>query len=372
MKYWIPAALLATACAPCLIAQLMATAVGRIPPESVGLPPQPPFITLLGIANPGRMATDPSIPPKGPIAEVIYEELRPLTTPAGRAGEVEASVRTKYDEKGNITAQIENRFGSTTDSVYLYQDDRLVGIESTFPDARRPQLTAFNYWTYDSNGKLTEYRRGRGAEIQNHEINFRYDSQGRLLAFDYRQGKDDKLFSHTDIGYSSDDRTVVVTRTFPGNKIASRSTRVLDGKGRVVRVSLTGEGRPAENLASVILFVYDEQGRLLGQTTNATKLSKSGVENDLPPGTISITYDDNSHTRTTKYTVPGPGDLEATVQQDAAGATVAFRLKAEAATITSKLECEQDRQGNWTLCRQISIAEGQTVTKTFRRTITYR
>lgn len=357
--------------APAIHAQVMAT-MGPISPESLGLPPQPPFITLLGIANPGKMATDPSIPPKGAVRDVFYEELRAVTTPAGPAGSVQVRVRTRYDEKGNVIEINGNRYGSTTDDVYRYQDGRLVGIESTFPDSPKPQPTAWNYWTYDSHGKLTEYRRGRGTETQNHELGYRYDNKGRLLGFEYRQGKDDKLFSHTDISYSSDDRTVVVTRAFAGSKIIDRSTRTLDDKGRVVRVALDSEGRAADNLASIVVFRYDDLDRLLEQTTNATQFSKSGAEEDLPPGTISIAYDDAAHTTTTKYSFPGEGNMESAVTRDQAGATTSFTLKTGSERITSKLDCEYDSQGNWTTCRQITNTGMQQPAKTFRQTITYR
>lgn len=352
-------------------AQIMAT-IGPVTADSVGLPPQPPFITLLGIASPGKLATDPSIPPKGAAREVFYEELRAITSPAGPAGSVEASVRTKYDEQGRVIEKIENRFGNETDDVYRYQGGLLVSIETNYPNARKPQPIAWNYWTYDSRGRLTEYRRGRGTEIQNHEVGFRYDNQGRLLGFDYKQGRDDQLFSHTDISYSSDGKTVVVTQTFAGTKIVDRSTRTLDEKGRVVQVALASEGRAADKEASIILFRYDERGRLVEQTTNAAGFSDSGAEQDLPPGTISITYDDTLHGKTTKYSSPGEGDMETFVTQDDGGATTGFGIKAASERTFSAIRCEYDRQGNWTRCRQISQSDGPRISKDFHRTITYR
>jgi len=254
MSRWISIAGLAATLAPGVYAQLMATS-GPIRPESVGLPQSPPFLTLLGMMNPGKLATDPSIPPKGAVSELFYEELRGRTTPAGPAGGVEASVRTKFDEQGRITEQIENRWNHETDTLYRYQDGRLVSMESTFLDAKNAAPKSWNYWTYNSQGKLTEYRRGRGTEIQNHELGFQYDNKGRLLGFEYRQGKEDKPFTRTEITYSDDDKTVVVTQSSVGIKIIERSTRILDDKGRVVRVVLYSEGRPPTDEAKNIVFV---------------------------------------------------------------------------------------------------------------------
>jgi len=93
----------------------------------------------------------------------------------------------------------------------------------------------------------------------------------------------------------------------------------------------------------------------------------------LPPGTISITYDDKEHTKTTKYSYPGEGTLEAVVTQNEGGATIGYALAGASLQASSKLECEYDRAGNWTSCRQIVEDSGQKFVKQgFRRTISYR
>jgi uncharacterized protein RhaS with RHS repeats len=246
-------------------------------------------------------------------------------------------------------------------------------VETSFPDAQRAEPIAWNYWAYDSRGKLTEYRRGKGAEIQNHETAFRYDNQGRLLGFEYRQGAEDKPFRRTEFSYSSDSKAVVVTEALIGTKIVDRSTRTLDDEGRVVRVVLNSEGRTANSQAHTILFRYDKGGRVVEQTTDAAKFSDSGAEQDLLPGTILIAYDDNAHTKTTKYSNPDEGNLETVVMQNEAGATTGFTLKAPSEQTTSLLECEFNRFGDWTSCRQIVEAGGQKVIRQgFRRTITYK
>lgn len=53
-----------------------------LPDQDIGRPPQLPFITLLGIVTPGQFVTDPSLPPAGPVAQTLYEELRARVTPA--------------------------------------------------------------------------------------------------------------------------------------------------------------------------------------------------------------------------------------------------------------------------------------------------
>lgn len=316
--------------------------------------------------------TDPSIPPKGAVSEVFHEELRGRDLPAGPAGGVEASVRTKFDDRGRITERIEIRWGGETDDVYYYRDGRLVGIESTSPGAKKASPKFGMYWTYDGGGKLTEFRRIRGTTMENHELGFRYDDQGRLLGFEYRQGAKDEPFSRTAISYSDDGRTVAMSKSFVGTKIVDRSIRTFDDRGRVVRVKVESEGREPNDQAKNVSFRYDNQGRLLEQTTDAARFSKGGAEHDLPPGAISITYDDEAHTKTTKYSFAGEGSIETVVTQDDDGNTIGFVLRGPQ-QISSKLKCEFDRLGNWTSCRQLVESQGQNFVKEqFRRTITYR
>jgi YD repeat-containing protein len=370
---WFSFAVLAAALAPGIDAQVLATS-GPIPLESVGLPPQPPFRTLLGMGDPGKFATDPSIPPKGgAVSEVFYEELRGVATSAVPAGSVDASVRTKFDEQGHVVEQVENRWNRETHTLYSYQDGRLVKMKTTFPSEKKAAPASWSYWTYDGRGKLTEYRAGSGTAIQNHELGFHYDSKGRLLGLEFRQGADDKPFSRTEISYSNDGKTIVVTRTFTESKIIDRSTRALDDQGRVVQVMLDSEGRAKDDQATKILFRYDEQGRLVEQTTNALKFSDTGAELDLPPGTISIAYDDRIHTKTTKYSFRNEGAVEFVVMQDESGATIGYSLKGPTEKGSSKLECQYDRLANWISCRQIVEKQGQRIIKQeFRRNITYR
>jgi YD repeat-containing protein len=316
---WLTFAVVAAALVPGIGAQVLATS-GPIPLESIGLPPQAPSLTLLGMVGAGKLATDPSLPPKGgAVAEVFYEELRGVATPTGPAGAVEASVRTRFDEQGHVVEQVENRWN------------------------------------------------------QNHELGFHYDDKGRLLGYEFRQGAEDKPFSRTEISYSGDGKTIVVTQTFAGTKIIDRSTRILDDQGRVVQVMVDSEGRDTSGRATKIYFRYDEQGRLVEQTTDGLKFSDSGAEHDLPPGSISIAYDDKLHTKTTKYSVPNEGALESVVMQDESGATIGYSLKGPTERASTKLECQYDRLANWTSCRQIVESQGQRVVKQeFRRTITYR
>jgi hypothetical protein len=94
----------------------------------------------------------------------------------------------------------------------------------------------------------------------------------------------------------------------------------------------------------------------------------------LPPGTILIAYDDKAHTKATKYSFPGEGTMEAVVTFDENGDAIGYTLQQGGTEqVSSKLECEYDRFGNWTSCRQIVEGNGRRFNKEqFRRTIMYR
>jgi hypothetical protein len=257
--------------------------------KDVGRPPQAPLITLLGIVTPGKMATDPSLPLSGPVAEVLYEELRAQKTPAGPAGEVVTSIRTKYDERGLAIEELRIERGSEITTINRYQGNRLVSQESTSSNKTRPKF--WNYWTFDPSGKLTEYRRGSGDAIQNHDTNFKRDGQGRLTSFEYRQGAKDELFSRTEVHYSSDGKTVDDTSYDAAGDVTRATTNTLDDQGHVVSIMIRERDWQTKKLMPPlkVTFRYDAQGRLIEQNTDAHEVKGPGSEQDLPPGKISIT-----------------------------------------------------------------------------------
>src|SRR5437764_835373 len=151
-----------------LSAQMGSWAINQ---QDLGRPPQPPFITFLGLVAGQKLATDPSLQLNGPVAEVLYEELRSQATPAGPAGEAIESIRTKYDELGRVIQKDRRAYGPAAKTVSRYEGTRLVSEETSF-DSNAQQPNAWNYWKYDEHGKLIDYKRGRGDKLENHETNF--------------------------------------------------------------------------------------------------------------------------------------------------------------------------------------------------------
>jgi hypothetical protein len=90
----------------------------RVDDRDLGRPSQPPFITFLGIVTPGKMTTDPSLVPQGPVAEVLFEELRATTSPGGPAVRFSPRSRLHMISKGGLSKTYEkNTVGKRTPSI---------------------------------------------------------------------------------------------------------------------------------------------------------------------------------------------------------------------------------------------------------------
>jgi hypothetical protein len=345
-----------------------------LPDQDVGRPPQAPFVTFLGIVMPGKLVTDPSLAPIGPVAQTLYEELRVHETPAGPAGEVMTSIMSTWDEAGRVIEEIRKDGGSESDTINRYDGTRLVSQESTFPNSRRPRPKFRNYWVYDKSGKLIEYRRGSGDQIQNHDTNFKRDAQGRLTSYEYRQGPQDQLFSRTELRYSADGKTVDFTQYDAAGAVIQSRTQTVDDEGHVVRAAIRDRDWRTKQMKTPVkvAFRYEGKGRLIEQDTDAHEFDKSGSEGELPPGKISIAYDDVKHTKATSYS-GDEGLLASIVTSNASGGTTGFIGGTKGMTLDTVIHCTDDSYGNWTTCQQIVKTGGvDRIEKMWRRTITYR
>jgi hypothetical protein len=340
--------------------------------KDLGRPPQPPFLTFLGMIT-EKMATDPSLPPTGPVAESLYEELRAQPTPARPAGEVVTSVRTKYDESGRPIEVIRKESGTETTTINRYEGARLVSQELTYSNSN-PQPKVWNYWVYDPAGKFKEYRRGRGDELENHLTNIKRDGQGRLTSFEYRQDAKDELFSRTELRYSSGGRTIEDTLYAAAGDVTRSITENLDDQDHVISAVIIQRDLKTKKPKAPLKigFRYDTKGRLVEQNNEAQKLEARANEQDVPLGKVLIDYDDVKRTKTTTY-ASSEGLLTSTVTYDATGGAIAMLVRTGNSDVDAKLECTYDSHQNWTSCQQITQRGGvSTVAKMWHRTITYR
>ena len=205
-----------------------------LPNTEVGRPPQALFITFLGIGNFGKFPTDPSWPLVGPVAQTVYEELRAYETPAGPAGQVVNSITSVRDEAGRVIEEVNKKYGPESDTIHRYDGDRLVSQETTFRNSKQFQPKSWNYWVYDKSGKVIEFRKGRGDEIENHTTNFKRDAQGRLT------GYDDMKHTKT-TSYSGDEGSLAYTVTTDTRGATVGVAGGANGKDLGAEVHCTGD-----------------------------------------------------------------------------------------------------------------------------------
>ena len=153
-------------------------------------------------------------------------------------------------------------------------------------------------------------------------------------------------------------------------EVTRSTTQTVDDRGHVVLVVIREfdwkTKKPKTPLK--VAFRYDEKGRLVEQNTDAHEFEGAGSEHELPPGKISITYNDAQRTKTTAYS-SDEGPIASTLTYDASGATIGISF----AAFDAMLDCTYDSHQNWTTCRQMVKNGGvSTVAKMWRRTITYR
>jgi hypothetical protein len=318
------------------------------------------------------MITGPSIPLKGPVARVAFEEFA-VNGLQAQSPTPSWSLVTEYDAHGREVTQLEKGGVTEAKTISTYQDGRLLTRESTFTrDGKPGGPLEWNHWTYDAAGHLVDFRRGRGQTLENHYTNYKYDRQGYLINMEYHQGADDVLLNRTEYKYS-DPHTIEIIKYDADAEALRPEIRTLDDEGRVVKAEIRERDWKTHQWKTPlhVTFRYDIKGRLIEQATD--QYDPKDNEHALPPGKVTLVYDDKKRTRETSYS-DGKDGLSSTVQFDEDGSIIATNTALASGEVNQAvLECNYDTYGNWTECRQWVASEGDRhMNKLWRRAITYR
>jgi hypothetical protein len=100
------------------------------------------------------------------------------------------------------------------------------------------------------------------------------------------------LFSHTELRYTNDGKTVDITQHDAAGAIVQSTTQSGDDQGHVVTAVIRDRDWRTKQMKArlKVSFRYDRKERLIEQDTDAHEFDKSGSEQELPPGKISIAY----------------------------------------------------------------------------------
>jgi hypothetical protein len=357
-------------------------------------PPKNPTVTAMAPLWQGMLQQLQIAHPSGPILEARQEDVVPdgaAPYPARR------TTMLKFDGDGHEAERIYEDSSGTTTTLTDFQNGRLQSRKTKHlrTNGKFPALQEWEEWqkwTYDTKGRLKDFRAGQDKMEYNHYLNFKYDSSGRPLGYEYRPSGADGPSTFTEITYSGD--TVTTAQLDDNRQKVSEQVQMLDPLKRVIDLSVSDMSSGKLRLWYHVRFKYDGQGRLIEQITDPYQ-SGSGGGAAPPPGKITVQYDDGKHTGEEDFYNPDEKlALRNLVEFDSHGCvTKALVLDATGKQTKASegtwvdprthathsgayaTEATYDDHGNWTEFRWWFIpSDGgdRVLTRWIKQTITYR
>jgi YD repeat-containing protein len=271
------------------VAQMPPLPVTKAIAELPGPPKNPPIFSQMTLTMQGELRYADMANFKGPVAAVRREQ---ILLPSQRPNPYHTTTTMKFDGQGHLIERIdEDSLGSSTlTNVFLEGKLQSQTVEHRRADAKTSWKN-WARWTYDAHGRLSEYRAGQDQEERNHYLNFKYDSNGRLLGCEYRQSGAEWPFSFTEITYSGN--SVDESSLDEQRRKVYEQIQVLDGSNRVIDLKVYDGKADSLKLWYHVAFKYDEKGRVVEQNTDPFKLG-DGDDDSPIPGKLIVRYDDQN------------------------------------------------------------------------------
>jgi hypothetical protein len=246
-----------------------------------GPPRNPPIFSQMTVIWQGALQYQNTADLKGPVASVEREETQSTTQ---NPNAYHTKTTFKFDDDGHLTKCVyEDSLGvSTTTNDWV--NGRLLGqnVSHHRNDGKLPDWNEWQRWTYDKEGRLSEFKAGRDKQEMNDFVNFRYDAKGRPLGYElYAQ-------TLTEISYAGNKITLSRLRKYGRQKFFEQ-VQTVDDKKRVIDLRVS-DGNPLKPRYHVT-FKYDDKGRVVEQSTDPFKLG-SGDDYSPIPGKLVVSYDD--------------------------------------------------------------------------------
>jgi hypothetical protein len=371
---------------PCLSIGQMSTlptaqAIGDLP----GPPKNPPIFSQMTVIWQGGLQYRSVLDLKGPVASVEREE----TQSASQSPYAYHTKTTlKLDNYGRLINSVyeDSLRVSTTTNVWNRGKLQNQNVTHHQNDGKFPDWNEWQRWTYDKDGRLSEFKAGRDKQEMNDYVNFKYDKKGRPLRYEhYAQ-------TLTEISYAGNQITFSRLRKYQRHKFFEQ-VQIVDDNNRVIDLRVS-DGNPLKLWYHVALK-YDDKGRVVEQSTDPFKLG-SGDDDSPIPGKFVVNYDDEKRSGEQKFYDPdGKLVLHTTFEFDPDGILTKLRVldasgkeqtggetfvdleSHKPSTRPGNVEWEviYDDQGNWRERRRwFTPADGtpRIMTRLVRQTITYR
>jgi hypothetical protein len=368
------------------LAQLATLPAAKTIAELPGPPKNPPIFSMMTAIWQGGLQYQDHVELKGPVVKVVREENQTLEDNPNPFHH--KSILT-FDEQNQLIERVdEDSLGvATTTLEWVHGRPGSMSTKHHRNDGKIPDWDEWEKWSYNDQGRVSEFRAGRDKEQMNWLVNFRYDKEGRPL------GYEDKAVSLVELSYSGNKVTFSKLEKYDRHKFFEQ-VQIVDEKNLVTDLRVSdmsgGQLKPWYHAA----FKYDQKGRVIEQDTDPFKVG-SGDDYSPLPGKVLVTYDDEKRTGEQKYYDPqGKLGLHTRFEFDRDGIPVKFHILDASGNekvgsegfidstrkITDRLgdvewEVLYDDHGNWTERRRWFIpADGspRIMTRIVKQTITYR
>ncbi len=242
---------------------------------------------------------------KGPVEQIRFEEYRMLPGQTGTELTLSRSMTLRFDadqheiertDRGQKNRAFLRTYRTWTDGRLQSSTCERANVKNN--PAQPVMLEPWDKYSYDATGKLTELQRGRGTDLINHYLNFQYDLKNRVTSWDYRQGKDDKPMTHTEIKYTGN--TVEKAVGNSSGTVVALQIQGLDDAGRVIDLKISDMKKGVLTLWYHTTFKYDGKGRVIEQNTDPYNFG-AGDDNSPMPGKYIAQYDDEKNTVEQKF-----------------------------------------------------------------------
>jgi len=321
---------------------------------------------------------------KGPVVSVEREETQ---SPNQNPNPYHATTAMKFDDDGHLIKSTYEDSLRVSTTINVWENGKLQSQNVTHhsKSGKSSDSNEWRRWTYDKDGRLSEFKVGRDGQATNDYVNFKYDAKGRTLGYEFYA----QIL--TEISYAGNKITLSQLRKYLRHKFFEQ-VQTVDDKGRVIDLRVS-DGNPSK-LWYHVSFKYDDKGRVVEQSTDPVKLG-SGDDDSPIPGKLVVNYDDERHSGEQRfYDTDGKLALHTTFEFDRDGILTKLRVldasgeeqtgseifvdpphKSSIRPGNVEWEIIYDDHGNWTERRRwFTPADGtpRIMTRLIRQTITYR
>lgn len=365
------------------------------PPATISGPPRNPTISAGTPLWQGVLQQQNVEEFSGPVAEVRREDVIPQGSALSPG---QRTTVLKFDVEGHLienTSQ-DSRVATAITTTTVFHNGMVQSRTATrhYGNGRLPDAqVGWQKWSFDTSGRLADLRAGSDNEENNHLLNFRYDVEGRLLGYEYRQNGSDKPFFFAEFKYEG--KTITSDQFDENHRKIFEQVQVLDVSNHVVELSISDISDGALKLWYHTKFKYDERGRLTEQNTDQHNYAPGDVDSEPPPGRVAVLYDDKKHNGGQDFYDPGGKlVLRMMAEFDGHGYVTRMRVldadgkpqdsnqdvwldpkthKTYSGTYTT--DAIYDDHGNWTVLHSwFTPVDGseRILTRSIKQTITYR